>query len=139
MRYIGGYTLVEVLVATGIIAILAATAVPYYQRYVGRADIDRCVTKQLLPARMVVDNLIQVNNGDASLITAANILASTDSCSGGIAVNGGTATGDINLVATTDVMTQGNILITLSRTGANGAWACTSSLVGTDIEIRDCP
>ena len=63
MRDSKGFTLVELMVVVAIIGILAAVAVPYYQKYINKA---RFTAKVLPAARVIMDDEAtawSLNNG----------------------------------------------------------------------------
>ncbi len=70
MRESKGFTLVELMIVVAIIGILAAVAVPYYQRYISKARF----TAKVLPAvRIIQDGVAtnwSLNTGWASANTA---------------------------------------------------------------------
>ncbi|MBX2807921.1 MAG: prepilin-type N-terminal cleavage/methylation domain-containing protein [Cellvibrionaceae bacterium] len=131
-----GFTLVEMMITLAILGLLAVVALPAYQNYIGRVELDRCL-KHVLPNRMVVDNLIYSNNGSAAAITTADLDADGlggSNCDRGVSIVGGAATGDIIIRGQVDATSIGRVTIDLTRTGADGTWACTS---GQDLEY--CP
>ena len=114
-----GFTLVEVLIAIVIIGIIAAIAIPSYQNYILRANVDRCY-KFITPSRMIADNLLQNNNGIAggagATLTALGLIGPANTTCGLINVNNLDAVnnGDIDLVAT-----QGGVTMRWRRNGGD--------------------
>jgi len=125
-----GFSLIEVLVAVVIVAILVAFALPVYQRYSTKTMVDRCF-KSLVPVQITADSLLLVGMDVTAATLGVNPLELGD-CSGGINVsqtNGADTDADgvndifdIRLTA----IAEGNTM-RLTRDRTNGVWTCTSS------------
>jgi type IV pilus assembly protein PilA len=77
MRESKGFTLVELMIVVAIIGILAAVAVPYYQRYVAKSRL----TSLVFPAVHAIENAISTKyavSGDMPA-SVANVLTDTTS------------------------------------------------------------
>lgn len=125
-----GFSLVEILVAVVIIGIISSVAIPSYQNHVATSEVNRCYNF-LNTSRLVVDNLIQLAGNDASGITVTDFADGADDCDAGFLVENEDSDGNIDVIGSADVVGQPQVEITLSRTGANGTWNCTSNADGT--------
>jgi type IV pilus assembly protein PilA len=78
MRESKGFTLVELMIVVAIIGILAAVAVPYYQRYVAKSRL----TSLIFPAVHAIENAISTKYAVGGNLPAnvANVL--TDAMAG---------------------------------------------------------
>jgi type IV pilus assembly protein PilA len=74
MRESKGFTLVELMIVVAIIGILAAVAVPYYQRYVAKSRL----TTKIFPAVHAIENTISTKYAVRGSVPAsvADLLAS---------------------------------------------------------------
>jgi type IV pilus assembly protein PilA len=122
-----GFTLIEIMLTIAILGILVAVALPSYQNYVARAQVDRCL-KVITPARMTADSLIQLNNNVLPTdLNGANAEAelglpaqANDDCNGGFDVSINDA-GNLRIQGTSN----GNTM-TWTRSTASGVWSCRS-------------
>jgi len=139
MRTSYGFNLVELMVAVAVIGILAGIAVPGYQQYVARAAIDSCY-KFITPARMTADYSIQNNNGLATGAFSASPrddlgLSGGNTCTNVVVGNlDGVNNGDIDISG----VIRGNTM-RWRRDGANGIWACTTTVGDSSLSPQVCP
>jgi type IV pilus assembly protein PilA len=129
-----GFTLIELMIVVAIIGILAAIAIPQYQNYIARTQINRAVGEISSLKTAVEENLMRgvTNFTQADLgYTGSSIstfrIAAASAGGGGAATAGTFAAdgGGILEVELTNVSTAitGTIIV-LARTPA-GAWSCT--------------
>lgn len=135
-KKINGFTLIEVMIAVAIIGILAVVALPAYQNYITRSDIDRCY-KFITPARMVADILIQNAGGSADNAVIPDIdalgLSASNYCEA-INLVAQNANGDLSYSATE----RGNTM-QWQRVGSTGVWACTTTVGDRALSPQICP
>lgn len=129
------------MIAVAVIGILAAVALPAYQNYIARANIDSCI-KLITPARMTADSIIQNNGGSAATIGDAtdiglpdgNQPAGSDCDNVNVSNQDGGNNGDININATV----RGNTM-SWQRDGSNGIWACDTTAGDNALAPQTCP
>lgn len=103
-RYETGFTLIELMIVTAIIAILASIALPAYQDYVARAKVTEAVTG-LSDLRVKFEQYYQDNRTYAGFVSGSCVLASSGksaveakafafTCAGDSTTFSVTATGD---------------------------------------------
>ena len=144
-----GFTLIELMIVVAIIGILAAIAIPQYQKYTARSQITAALA-EISPAKTQFE--LALSEGNANTITGPGSLGlqtSTKNCST-IATS---ATGTITCtLAGSATITGGQLILTRSAdvaadasgNGANiGGWACSivnggTSAINTGIAPKAC-
>ncbi len=79
MRESKGFTLVELMIVVAIIGILAAVAVPYYQKYIQRARLTSLVMPGVHAIQTNVATFFSLNNTFPTGTTFAALLADANS------------------------------------------------------------
>ncbi len=124
-----GFTLIELMIVVAIIGILAAIAIPQYQDYIARSQVNRVVGEVSALKTSAEENLMRGVTPSGTEGAANNNLGFTESSLiDGFVVNfDGTGAG--SMVATLGESASTAIdgaTVTISRT-ANGAWSCSVS------------
>lgn len=146
-----GFTLIELMIVVAIIAILAAIAIPQYQKYVARAQVTRAVG-ELGALKTAVEDAF--NRGQSTLTlaeagyTTSNIFDGEDDGSGNttnaVDLNYTPSTGVASIVGRLNGQVNPRVrgaTVTWERT-AEGAWTCgiTGGQVATDgLAPSGCP
>lgn len=138
-----GFTLIELMIVVAIIGILAAIAIPQYQNYVLRSQVDR-VMAESGALKSAIESCLADGKTDIGLgvdecdpgMNASNLMAGTSQL--GTPLPAGTGvplistplTTPITIVATfgnnvSAVLSSGPSILTWTR-NANGTWVCTT-------------
>ncbi|MET3493829.1 pilin [Variovorax boronicumulans] len=159
-----GFTLIELMIVVAIIATLAAIAIPQYQNYVFRAQVQRVVSESggikpsieicLLKGKFNVGDPAVARNCDPQA-TGSNLQATAGNAAPTIAETWSTAGSGVPQVAlstnapSTIVATFGNLAgaplqgatagtITWTR-DVNGSWSCKAANIDPKYVSAACP
>ncbi|KOQ62907.1 prepilin-type cleavage/methylation domain-containing protein [Stenotrophomonas maltophilia] len=119
-----GFTLIELMIAVAIIAILSAIAIPVYQTFVARSQLTAALA-DIRPGKTTVESVAQ-DSRNASLVNAEFVgLYPTSRCTAVSAVLDEAGVGSISCVVDGAPSIKGKILY-LKR-AADGTWTCDGS------------
>ncbi|EGQ9169625.1 pilin [Vibrio cholerae] len=129
-----GFTLIELMIVVAVIGVLAAIAVPQYQKYVAKSEAASALAS-ITGHRTNVESFV-LENG--TFPSTASLAVPTSPLGTISYVSAATSSGGIQfefkqLGVSPDVVSK---KVTLSRTAA-GAWSCTTDISG-DLKPKGC-
>ncbi len=141
-----GFTLIELMIVVAVIGVLAAIAMPQYQKYVAKSEVASVLatltgTKTNVEAFTVENG--QFPDGSTTDETPAALgVPSMPLGTVGFTATGKLDGGKIDFTFTSVASGASSLVagknITLTRTETTGAWGCSSTDLGTELLPKTC-
>ncbi len=124
-----GFTLIELMIVVAIIGILAAIAIPQYQDYIARTQVNRVLGEVSALKTAIEENLMRGNDPSSLNVQTDLGFTSSNLINGNVPTVTVDATGAGTIAATVGTDASAGIqgaTITLTRV-VNGTWTCVAA------------